>query len=378
MLVTAMAYYSVILFYYRSTIGHSIQESMSISRSFIDYPNAEEAIATMPADLQELFLAMRSQQEKTRTWIDRLNQDRWLITLGLMLTLGPLFYGVSSLLSRFLTRPIWLLTKATQHIANGDFTVRTEPNKMYWDGYSLTLAQNFNVMASSLERFEDERKTMFADVAHELRTPITSMRLQLEAVKDGINPLDSELVDQLFEETNLLSQIVVDLRTLSLAEADKISLEKSSFNLYDFAKRTLTRFQLGADKKEINLSMEGSEDIYLTADEKHLNQILNNLISNAIKYSPKGADVILAFDSDDNGINISVMNTGQSLSQEDLDSLFNRFYRSGQGDIEAEGGSGLGLAIVKALVERHNGTIKAENIDKGGLVFKLFLPQEVT
>lgn len=374
-MIAFVSYYSILAYSYRQTIGHSQQESIRIISNFAAHTDYEDALAAMSDDLRQHFVAIRSQQEKTIVWINQLQRNRGFITLGLLAVLGPIFFIFSSVISRYLTRPMWRLANATKRIASGDFSTRTKPNLLTWDNFSLSLANDFDSMASSLEQLETERRTMIADIAHELRTPITSMQLQLEAVQDGIDPLDIDLVNTLHEETELLSALIIDLRTLSLAESRELSLTLQSFNLYTLVEKALSRFHVSAQQKDIDLLIKGSKDTELYADAERVNQMLNNLLSNAIRHTPEGGTVTVDFQQNPDDIELNVINSGSALAEEELAQLFNRFYRAGKGRVRAEGGSGLGLAIVKALTELHNGNISVQNFGKNDIKFSIHLPQ---
>ncbi len=374
-LIAFVSYFSILRYSYQRTIGHSQQESVRIIKNFAAHPDYADALAAMSIDLRENFLAIKSQQEKTIDAIDLLFRNRLLITLSLLAILIPLFFLFSSIISRYLTRPMWRLGNATKRIASGDFSARTEPNTIYWDNYSLGLAKDFDMMASSLEKLENERRTMIADIAHELRTPITSMQLQLEAVQDGIDPLDIDLVNTLHEETKLLSTLIIDLRTLSLAESRELSLNQQSFNLFNLVEKALVRFHVSAQQKDIELQIKGTNETELYADAERINQVLNNLLSNAIRHTHEGGQVTVEFQQNAEGLELNVVNSGSALPEKELSQLFNRFYRSGQGRVRAEGGSGLGLAIVKALTELHGGQISAQNYGDNDIKFSIHLPQ---
>lgn len=350
-------------------------ETYELWQKIVGHPDYHNALKDMPTDLAELFSFSSHVSENTILFFNTLVNSRILTVLSIFLFLGPILLLLTMVINRYITAPMQKLTAATRNLAKGDLSTRTDLNTRSWDRYSLQLAEDFNTMASSLENLENERRSMISDIAHELRTPITAMQLQLEAVQDGIEPLNPELIDALYGETELLSGLIVDLRTLSLAEARELSLDKQSFDLHSFIERVATRFYASAQKKSIQLSINGTENVYLYADVERLNQILNNLMSNAIRYTPDNGAISLDVEESSEGLTINVINTGSALPEEELAQIFNRFYRSGQGRVRAEGGSGLGLAIVKALTELHGGIVKAQNHDQDSIKFSLFLPQ---
>jgi len=342
---------------------------------FANHPDYNKALKTMPDDLQNLVSYLFNLSNNTIIFYNSVVELRLQSIFIVFLLLVPILILLTIIINRYIAAPMQKLTAITRSLAQGDFAARTDLDNRHWDRYSMILAEDFNTMAGSLESLEHERRAMISDIAHELRTPITAMQLQLEAVQDGIEPLNPELIDALYGETELLSSLIVDLRTLSLAEARELSLDKQSFDLHAFIEKVLARFYASAKKKGIQLSIKGTEDIYLYADAERLNQVLNNLMSNAIRYTPDGGTVSLEVESTLEGINIHVINSGAALPEAELSQIFNRFYRSGRGKVRAEGGSGLGLAIVKALTELHGGIVSAKNHGADSIKFSLFLPQ---
>lgn len=360
---------------YRVAVGNFQRQSLEYAIDFVSYPEMTSVIDAMPEEIGTIFAALVTQIASNNRAAERLFTYRWLIIAGVILILSPILFYVTVVVSRYVTLPIRSLITVTKQLEQGDFSIRAKPNRRYWDSYSLALADDFNIMASSLERLEAERQTMIADIAHELRTPITAIQLRLEAVNDGIDPLNLDLIDSLHKETQLLSGLIVDLRTLSLAEAKQLSLDKRSFNIYELAQQISERFKPLANKKDQNIFIEGANDQELYADAERITQILNNLMSNAVRHAPIEGNITLGFDASETGVTLRVINSGSALPQETINQLFNRFYRADKTRIREEGGSGLGLAIVKALVELHGGTVSATNLSDDQIMFSLFLPQ---
>lgn len=360
---------------YRNVIGNSPEIALEHSFRFTSHPEIDLATKNMPEDISKIFLTIRENAERNTSSAATYVKFRYWITSVALVFIASLLLTISIAINRRVMSPIRSLISATRQLTQGDLTTRAKPNERYWDNYSLALADDFNNMAGSLEALEKERQTMIGDIAHELRTPITTMQLRLEAVQDGIDPLDLDLIDSLHTETELLSGLIVDLRTLSLAEAKQLSLNPQSFEISDLLKTVAKRFSPSAQKKNISIVVEGPEDTFVFADVERLNQILNNLMSNAIRHTPEDGQVALGYETTLEGVLVKVINTGSALPQAELEHLFNRFYRSGQGRIRAEGGSGLGLAIVKALTELHGGTVGVTNHQEDSIMFYIFLPQ---
>ena len=344
-------------------------------QEIVNHPDYNKAVETMPKDFVNLLEFSQNLLEQTVNFYNTMVESRLLIIFSIFLFMGPILFLLTIVINRYIAAPMKNLAITTRRLAQGDFSTKIILDKRNWDRYSLALATDFNAMAGSLESLENERRSMISDIAHELRTPITAMQLQLEAVQDGIEPLNNELIDALYGETELLSSLIIDLRTLSLAEARELSLDKQSFDLHSFIEKVVKRFYSSAQKKGVQLSIQGTEDVYVYADAERLNQVLNNLMSNAISYTPENGTVKIEVESGTEGLSINVINSGTAIPEAELAQLFNRFYRSGQGKVRAEGGSGLGLAIVKALTELHGGKVNAQNLGKDKIKFSVHLPQ---
>lgn len=348
-------------------------------QNFVNHPDYDQALLAMSAELAESFVGIREQLATTASYFVTIRKWGWPILITIVVALSPLVIVFSLFVSRRLTSPLKTLAASTRQLAKGDFSIRAQPKPKSWDSYSLALAQDFNSMAASLEKLNHERQSMIADIAHELRTPLTSMQLQLEALQDGLDPLTSDTIDVLYRETKLLSHLIQDLRTLSLAEAHQLSLYLEKVDVFNLVEQTLAVFQAQANEKGIDLTVEGDRDVVIDADAARLRQVLNNLLSNALRYTPRGGTVTVALAAKGKlpkgkRIEMTVSDTGTGLSEDDLGQVFNRFYRSDKGRVRSEGSSGLGLAIVKALVELHGGNISVRNRDEGGAVFTMLLP----
>lgn len=359
---------------YIDTLGQRQSTSFELLDGFVHHPDYDEALAAMPEDLARTQTALRQQLGRSLDFIQLVRRWRWLFPALFLAVFAPLIIGLALFVSRRLTRPLRDVADAARRLARGDFTVRAQPRPASWDRTSLALAEDFNFMAASLERLNDERQSMIADIAHELRTPLTAIQLQLEAVQDGIDPLTPAVIDRLSDETRLLSRLIADLRTLSLAEAGQLSLDLEELDLHAFLESLRSSFEARAQTKDIALRLEGAMGVTVQADAERLRQIVGNLLSNALRHTPQGGEMTLGLEESGAWATISVKDTGPGLTEEALEHAFNRFYRSGKGRVRAEGGSGLGLAIVKALTELHGGRVGAENQAEGGALFRVALP----
>ena len=223
-------------------------------------------------------------------------------------------------------------------------------------------------MADALERNDRERRDMLADIAHELRTPLTVMRGRLEGIMDGVYPADEDHIGPALEEAYLLERLVEDLRLLTLAESHQLVFEKHELDLIEIARRSISMFQAEADEKKISLELVTSlEKALIIADPLRTEQVIGNLLSNALRYVPEGGRVWVEISRKDDEVAISINDNGPGIPEADLPFIFNRFWRGEKSRPRVSGGAGLGLAIAKLLVEGQEGRIVAQSLPGGGL-----------
>ena len=287
---------------------------------------------------------------------------------------GALALLLALVLSYTLIKPVEDLTRAAVSMAGGDLSQRVAVRSKDEMG---VLGIAFNHMAASLEEAGKNRQAMTADIAHELRTPIAIQRAHLEALQDGIYPLTAENLQPVLDQTELLARLVEDLRTLALADAGALKLEIVPTDFAGLVRRVIDRFRPEADMRGIQLSQEGVEDHILQnipMDAGRVEQILNNLLSNALRYTPGGGTVRLTLKLEDGWSVLQVVDNGPGIPPEALPSLFERFYRVDKSRSREAGGTGLGLAIARQLALAHGGNITAANRPEGGAVFTLRIP----
>jgi two-component system OmpR family sensor kinase/two-component system sensor histidine kinase BaeS len=270
------------------------------------------------------------------------------------------------LLAYGLVRPIRQLTMATGAVARGDLGPRVPLKSKDEIG---ELAASFNSMADSLQKAEQLRRDMTADIAHELRNPLAILQGNLEAMVDGVIPPTPEDLQPLFDQTRLLTRLVEDLRTLALAEAGQLSLNRVPTDVAALAQSVIARFTAPAEAKRIALRVETLPDLpNITLDPHRIEQVLGNLLSNAIRHTPEGGSVVCRVIAEHDRVHptrhpplvtFTVTDTGPGIPPEALPHIFERFYRVDRSRSRAEGGTGLGLAIAKQLVEAHSGRIWA-------------------
>jgi two-component system, OmpR family, sensor histidine kinase BaeS len=301
--------------------------------------------------------------------LSRLNRS--VLIAGILA--GALGLVVSMALAYTLLRPVRALTVAAQKLAQGDLSQRV----VVQGGDELaTLGHTFNQMADSLQQAEEARRAMTADIAHELRTPLAVQRANLEALQDGVYPLSSDNLVPVIEQNHLLTRLVEDLRTLALADAGQIDLERLPTDVVSLVNRVVERFQPQAANQQVRLIVTPPSSPFpdVLLDRIRIEQILTNLLSNALRYTPQGGQVDLEITSSANMVLVRVHDTGPGIPPEAIPYIFGRFYRADKSRTRSEGGSGLGLAIARQLARAHGGDLTADNTPSGGAVFTLSLP----
>ncbi len=281
--------------------------------------------------------------------------------------------GLALLLSKRISKPIQNVSAAAARVAHGDLSARADIQGSDRDELS-TLGQNFNRMAAHLEAQATMRQNLFADIAHELRTPLSAIKARLEALEDGVMPLDLEAIQRLSGQTRLLERLVEDVRLLSLADAGTLTLELHNTDITALAKETLEVFQAKATQHQITLELHSHQIIQSKVDANRLQQAIGNLLENAIQHTPAKGRVRLELQQTTQAIEIQVSDTGSGIPPEALTRIFERLYRADASRNRATGGSGLGLAIVKTIAELHQGTVKAKNLSPHGAALCITLP----
>jgi signal transduction histidine kinase len=296
--------------------------------------------------------------------------------LAIICGLPLAFMVVASLLGgtafRRLGTPFADIMSATDAVAKGDLGVRLpESNR----GPLGNLAYRFNNMVAELERAEQQRRNMTADIAHELRTPLHIIQGNLEGMLDGVyEPTPGNLTDTL-DETRLLARLVDDLQTLSLAEAGQLPLHPTRFLLTDLLTDSAAGFESRVAAQNIDLRVDAPDPSpELEADYDRFSQVLANLLTNALRHTPDNGSITLRGESIPDGVRITVGDTGVGIPADDLPYIFDRFWRGDKSRARTAGSSGLGLAITKQLVLAHGGTISAESKPGRGTTFTIELP----
>lgn len=316
-----------------------------------------------------VYVGLRASIESGRLeaiFDQRLQTTVW--TTGLVVGLVTLLLAGG--FATALVRPLHSMEQSAQRIAGGHFETRIQVKRNDELG---RLADAFNRMAEQLQRAQRVRRQMVADIAHELRTPLSVIQGNLEAMADGVVPLTPERLSSMHAEALLLKRLVEDLRTLSLAEAGELSLNIERCEFKGWTEALAESLRPAFEEGKIRLEIDILEPLWLQADTARLRQVMLNLLTNALQHTPAGGTVRILAKRQGGLARIEVSDSGTGLTQEELDHLFDRFYRGRRSRLR-KGSTGLGLAIVKALVEAQGGQIRASSKAQRGTTFSLTLP----
>ncbi len=301
-------------------------------------------------------------------FIERTNQLMFYSALGA--TAVALLLGV--FLSRTLTRPLRELTLATHALSEGDLTQQVPVRSRDELG---ELATAFNKMSAQLSRSINARRQMTADIAHELRTPLSLILGHAEAVHDGVLPPSRENFEIIREEARRLEKLVDDLRLLSLADAGELPIIRQSISPAQLLEDLHGAYRYRARQKKVSIVLNIASGLPMVElDPGRMTQVLSNVMDNALRYTPKGGTIVLAARQAGSSLELSIRDSGTGVSHEEAERIFDRFYRADASRQREDGGSGLGLAIAKSFVQAHNGQMWAESAPGQGLTVFIRLP----
>ena len=263
--------------------------------------------------------------------------------------------------------PVGDLVEAAGRIEAGEIGTQVEVSG---PAEVRSLGRAFNAMSSRLEETDASRRRLLADVSHELRTPLTVMQGTLEGILDGVYPADEAHLVPVLEETRVLARLVDDLRTLSLSEAGALRLHREPTDLALLIEEVVAGHRVIADDAGVTLSVEAESDLpLLEIDPSRIRQVVGNLVTNALRFTPAGGHVVVDAGREAGQVWVRVRDTGPGIGAESLEHVFDRFYRSPDSP-----GSGLGLPIARNLVEAHGGTIGISSPPGGGAHVRFTLP----
>lgn len=298
------------------------------------------------------------------------NLGRTLWIAGLLGVLLALLLG--GLFTRQIVAPLGEVAAAARRVASGDFRQKVS---VRGSSELRDLGESFNTMAETLSHDRELRQNMVADIAHELRTPLSILQANVEAMQDGVLETSTENLASLHQETLLLSRLIEDLRTLSLAESGQLRFHYRDTDLKELLLRVIEGLQAQFASKNVELVLEAPDELAtVMADPDRIEQVMRNLLNNAFHYMSEGGVVTARLVPDSNGVIASVTDTGAGIPPENLSHIFDRFYRVDRSRARTTGGSGLGLAIVKQMVEAHGGKVWVESKVGKGSTFYIVLP----
>ncbi|MCS6881755.1 MAG: ATP-binding protein [Oscillochloridaceae bacterium] len=291
--------------------------------------------------------------------------------LGAGVGLAAILIALAAFFSSRISTPLRQLDAAARSMAAGNLRVRVQPGLVR---EVADLARSFNQMADALEDSDRQRRQLTADVAHELRTPLSIIKGRLEGIQDGVYRAETEQIDGLLDKVALLERLIEDLRLLALADAGQLALHTEPVNPARLLEDARASFAQQAGERNIELRVEAETAPELTADPQRISQVLGNLVNNALRHTPPGGVVTLAVRSGPSEALFEVRDTGNGIAPEDLPRIFDRFYRADPSRSRASGGAGLGLAIARRIVEAHGGRIWAESAPGQGATVRFTLP----
>ncbi|MBI4631714.1 MAG: HAMP domain-containing histidine kinase [Chloroflexi bacterium] len=340
-------------------IGDRVPDSVMMQQgSAIELNN--EVIGTV------VYLATVERDPREQEYLAR--TDRTLIYATVIAAIIALIVGV--VLARVLTKPLRDLTRAIRAMQSGE--LKQEVKVMSNDEVG-ELVSAFNKMSADLAHLSQLREQMTADIAHDLRSPLTVISGYLEILRDGSLEPSPERFDLMFKEAQRLQNLIEDLRTLSLADAGELKLYLAQHSSAELLRSVAMGYEPVAKQKGVELKVDVDENLpTVSIDHGRMMQVVGNLVSNALRYTPKGGVITLKATRERGGVQWTIEDSGVGIPPEKLANIFDRFYRADAS--RQDGGSGLGLAIVKSIVEAHRGTIRAMSEVGKGTMMMIQLP----
>lgn len=296
--------------------------------------------------------------------------NRILIAVGIVSLLGAVIMGL--ILANSITKPIARTVKITKQISDGDYNIRFRDDVRTRELSGLVCA--VNQMAESLEKQENMRKRLTSDVAHELRTPIANISSYLEAIIEGVWEPTPERLQNCYDELDRISKLVSDLERLRQVEYENLILHKTDVDLLELTQTVIRNFENRLVQKNLCCTVNGSSAV-VSVDSDRMQQVVTNLVSNAVKYSNENGNIRVLIEDKKDSAAIRVEDDGIGIAEEDLNLIFERFYRTDKSRNRKTGGAGIGLTIAKTIVQAHGGSILVESKVGYGSRFTVVLPK---
>lgn len=287
----------------------------------------------------------------------------------LILTVSIIF---TYLLSKRITKPITDLSKAATDIQNGIYDSRV---KSSGNDELSRLTVSFNQMAAAIENNDQWRKQIIADSAHELRTPVTLIQGNLELILEGVYKPDQDHIQGIYDETQVLSRLIKELQELSSAESGSMEMVFQSINVSELIDNSMEIFGSEAVKKSISFNKTvKNSSINIKGDFQKIKQVVSNVLANAFRHTPENGQIEVKVEQTKHTVNITILDSGSGIPENELEKVFERFYRTDSSRNRVAGGSGLGLSISREIIKLHRGTIHAEYHENCGATFIITLP----
>ncbi|HEY1845534.1 MAG TPA: two-component system sensor histidine kinase BaeS [Buttiauxella sp.] len=297
-------------------------------------------------------------QQRRTSWI--------IVALSTLLAAAATF-----LLARGLLAPVKRLVDGTHKLAAGDFTTRVDSTSQDELG---KLAQDFNQLASTLEKNHNMRRAYMADISHELRTPLAILRGELEAIQDGVRKFTPESVASLQMEVATLTKLVDDLHQLSMSDEGALAYQKKSLDIITLLEVVAGAFRQRFDSRSLSIRLALPDQVTIFGDSDRLMQLFNNLLENSLRYTDPGGQLLISGEVVQQRFVMTFADSAPGVNDEQLAMLFDRFYRTEGSRNRASGGSGLGLSICQNIVAAHGGSLKAGHSPFGGVSITVELP----
>ncbi|MEZ5536178.1 MAG: ATP-binding protein [Thiolinea sp.] len=297
-------------------------------------------------------------------------QHKTLIMVGFLTLISS--FVIAWLLSRQLVKPIQTLRQSSSELASGNYATRIKVQNR--DELGL-LSEDFNRLAETLQEHEHSRKQWIMDIAHELRTPLSILRGEIEAIQDGISEADPDTIQSLHQETLHLQRLVEDLYTLSVSDSGSLTYHKTRLDISGLLSDTLSQFETQLKDKQLSVTTNISGNVNLSGDAQRLQQLFQNLLRNSLRYTDSPGQIHISLSHDKDRIKITFEDTAPGVPDDALPRLFERLYRVESSRNRATGGAGIGLSICHNIVQAHDGNISAAHSALGGLKIIITLPQ---
>ena len=340
----------------RETLG---SEYVACCGSQLIGPQGVQGMLLLISDVDEIMQSLETVKQEL------------LVVFGVVALLAVLSVV---LFSHILTRPITLLTRTIQTMGKGDLTVRAP---LEGAGEIRRLAKSYNDMAQQLEDLDSDRNAFVSNASHELKTPMASMKVLLETIlyqPEMPEAMRNEFLGDMNHEIDRLTKIVTDLLELTRMDNHQLKLNMTDVDLTYSVKEVIRLLEPVAVARGQQILLRATQSFHVQGDADRLKEIATNLIDNALKYSPDGANVVVSLNQKQKKVFFSVRDHGVGISEDDQKRIFDRFYRVDKARSRETGGTGLGLSIVKQLVYLHGGEITVDSTPGSGSVFTVILP----